>query len=216
MTGAAIANTPSGRGPRERAATRHLATAPVRPGTPRSRRAPAPRERASPSRCSQGRPTPLCRTTRRWRAAHGPRRGCFSPTRVGPSPGDASQFDGSAERRRPTWIDGVATDEVTRFDILQLADLSPRWLPRTLDLGRSTTLSRELALIVSSQDLVRTVRGEGAPSHRSRNEKHLNRKPAFDQVFIAGVPGLEPRTTEPESAVLPITPHPIGGAEGPS
>ena len=27
---------------------------------------------------------------------------------------------------------------------------------------------------------------------------------------LAGVPGLEPRTTEPESAVLPITPYPMG------
>ncbi|CCH80493.1 hypothetical protein BN12_970004 [Nostocoides japonicum T1-X7] len=27
---------------------------------------------------------------------------------------------------------------------------------------------------------------------------------------MAGVPGLEPRTTEPESAVLPITPYPKG------
>ncbi|BAU31792.1 uncharacterized protein MalAC0309_0926 [Microcella alkaliphila] len=35
---------------------------------------------------------------------------------------------------------------------------------------------------------------------------------------LAGVPGLEPRTTEPESAVLPITPYPTvptrGGARG--
>ena len=27
---------------------------------------------------------------------------------------------------------------------------------------------------------------------------------------MAGVPGLEPRMAEPESAVLPITPYPIG------
>ena len=31
----------------------------------------------------------------------------------------------------------------------------------------------------------------------------------------AGVPGLEPRTTEPESAVLPITPYPTGVAGQP-
>ena len=30
------------------------------------------------------------------------------------------------------------------------------------------------------------------------------------RVSLAGVPGLEPRTTEPESAVLPITPYPKG------
>ena len=33
------------------------------------------------------------------------------------------------------------------------------------------------------------------------------RKPAFE-TNMAGVPGLEPRTTEPETAVLPITPYP--------
>jgi hypothetical protein len=27
-------------------------------------------------------------------------------------------------------------------------------------------------------------------------------------LYIAGVPGLEPRLTEPESAGLPITPYP--------
>ena len=32
--------------------------------------------------------------------------------------------------------------------------------------------------------------------------------------FFAGVPGLEPRLTEPESAGLPITPYPkIGSAK---
>jgi hypothetical protein len=30
------------------------------------------------------------------------------------------------------------------------------------------------------------------------------------RVECAGVPGLEPRMAEPESAVLPITPYPIG------
>ena len=29
-------------------------------------------------------------------------------------------------------------------------------------------------------------------------------------VAFAGVPGLEPRLTEPESVVLPITPYPTG------
>lgn len=34
--------------------------------------------------------------------------------------------------------------------------------------------------------------------------------------MVAGVPGLEPRTTEPESAVLPITPYPIGSESLPN
>src|SRR4051812_34544426 len=32
-----------------------------------------------------------------------------------------------------------------------------------------------------------------------------------DIASFAGVPGLEPRLAEPESAGLPITPYPIGG-----
>src|SRR5436309_16137717 len=32
--------------------------------------------------------------------------------------------------------------------------------------------------------------------------------------FLAGVPGLEPRLTEPETVGLPITPYPMGGARG--
>ena len=39
----------------------------------------------------------------------------------------------------------------------------------------------------------------------------------FLHLYCAGVPGLEPRLTEPESAGLPITPYPnnflaLGGA----
>src|SRR3954465_1305558 len=33
-----------------------------------------------------------------------------------------------------------------------------------------------------------------------------------DRCFLAGVPGLEPRLTEPETVGLPITPYPMGGA----
>src|SRR5215218_3809505 len=32
-----------------------------------------------------------------------------------------------------------------------------------------------------------------------------------DRCFLAGVPGLEPRLTEPETVGLPITPYPMGG-----
>src|SRR5580692_516748 len=35
------------------------------------------------------------------------------------------------------------------------------------------------------------------------------------RCVTAGVPGLEPRTTEPESAVLPITPYPNGQDRNP-
>ena len=40
--------------------------------------------------------------------------------------------------------------------------------------------------------------------------------PAARPRTRAGVPGLEPRTDEPESPVLPITPYPMGYAVGPS
>src|SRR4051794_26270398 len=38
-----------------------------------------------------------------------------------------------------------------------------------------------------------------------REELHLG------DDFLAGVPGLEPRLTEPETVGLPITPYPMGG-----
>ena len=38
---------------------------------------------------------------------------------------------------------------------------------------------------------------------------------AFGGALMAGVPGLEPRTNEPESSVLPITPYPKGRTRGP-
>ncbi len=50
-------------------------------------------------------------------------------------------------------------------------------------------------------------RGRG-PSFAGRREFVNSRRGASGGG--AGVPGLEPRTTEPESAVLPITPYPNG------
>ena len=35
-------------------------------------------------------------------------------------------------------------------------------------------------------------------------------------LYCAGVPGLEPRLTEPESAGLPITPYPKVPRKGPT
>src|SRR4051794_1772731 len=40
-----------------------------------------------------------------------------------------------------------------------------------------------------------------------RNQPPPPRRP---RAAVAGVPGLEPRLTEPESVGLPITPYPIG------
>ena len=38
---------------------------------------------------------------------------------------------------------------------------------------------------------------------------------AIARVLLAGVPGLEPRTKEPETFVLPITPYPTGSELSP-
>lgn len=56
---------------------------------------------------------------------------------------------------------------------------------------------------------------EKAPRTSTRSASPNSPKASsFDQGLsnydVAGVPGLEPRTTEPESAVLPITPYPKG------
>ena len=70
------------------------------------------------------------------------------------------------------------------------------------------------------------VRAHGAPDQnktpRSRAGSSVsasNPVSSFDRGLsnydVAGVPGLEPRTTEPETAVLPITPYPIGSSRSP-
>ena len=62
-------------------------------------------------------------------------------------------------------------------------------------------------LTIRSPDGIRTrVAGLRSQSPRPLDDGalvffHLN-------LYIAGVPGLEPRLTEPESAGLPITPYP--------
>src|SRR5271165_2325099 len=43
--------------------------------------------------------------------------------------------------------------------------------------------------------------------------QHSRRRTTRRNRLIAGVPGLEPRMAEPESAVLPITPYPTGNPE---
>ncbi len=45
---------------------------------------------------------------------------------------------------------------------------------------------------------------------RGKTKGPLSGPVCLDKTKLAGVPGLEPRTTEPESAVLPITPYPNG------
>ena len=53
----------------------------------------------------------------------------------------------------------------------------------------------------------------GTPDSRPRLRKSWRRSASAeraDRERKAGVPGLEPRLAEPESAGLPITPYPIG------
>ena len=48
-----------------------------------------------------------------------------------------------------------------------------------------------------------------------QNNPTNSKTPRFSGGFyFAGVPGLEPRTNEPESLVLPITPYPKGQNRG--
>src|SRR5215204_372412 len=60
-----------------------------------------------------------------------------------------------------------------------------------------------------SPDRIRT----GATALRGRRPRPLDDgavRPTATKLFVtAGVPGLEPRLAEPESAGLPITPYPI-------
>src|SRR5437763_3536980 len=58
-----------------------------------------------------------------------------------------------------------------------------------------------------SPDRIRT----GATALRGRRPRPLD---DGAKTARAGVPGLEPRLTEPESVGLPITPYPIGASRG--
>src|SRR5699024_7054783 len=51
----------------------------------------------------------------------------------------------------------------------------------------------------------------GRPANRPRHNTDVAHADSRYRD-LAGVPGFEPRTTEPESAVLPITPYPTVGA----
>ena len=46
------------------------------------------------------------------------------------------------------------------------------------------------------------------PKYLGPHRCNKNKKPSHLRGSLAGMPGLEPRMAEPESAVLPITPHP--------
>jgi site-specific DNA recombinase len=65
----------------------------------------------------------------------------------------------------------------------------------------------ELAHAQDTSGKTRTPRSR-AGSSKSINPKASSFGLGLSNVHLAGVPGLEPRTTEPESVVLPITPYP--------
>ena len=49
-----------------------------------------------------------------------------------------------------------------------------------------------------------------ASEHSTRCSEEIRPAVLALAAGTAGVPGLEPRLTEPESVVLPITPYPMG------
>ena len=70
------------------------------------------------------------------------------------------------------------------------------------DLLRSRTFIHTYALLALLCALIcREVAFQAATSLKTKN-------PRIPRGSLAGMPGLEPRMAEPESAVLPITPHP--------
>lgn len=84
--------------------------------------------------------------------------------------------------------------------------------------GERNDANRGIREVHSRQDAAsadrapRTTKPPRSRAGRSENKRTM--ASSFDHgssnVRVAGVPGLEPRTTEPESAVLPITPYPKG------
>ena len=91
-------------------------------------------------------------------------------------------------------------------------------LRTTPDRSETNVLVRELA-----KDLSTGAEPSGSndkpprETARGRKTEEPHSSPfvhGLSKTRLAGVPGLEPRTTEPESAVLPITPHPIAAPQG--
>ena len=90
--------------------------------------------------------------------------------------------------------------------------------PSPLCLLRSFTQSSSQRMCSGSPDGIRTrataLRGRRArPLHNGaleRDETSAERTVAAGTASCAGVLGLEPRLTEPESVGLPITPYPMG------
>jgi hypothetical protein len=84
--------------------------------------------------------------------------------------------------------------------------------------GRLRPHKRRIASKPATQRHVRDLKNEGmALPLRAEPSRIVRRFGPLGQLLLAGglskptlagVPGLEPRTTEPESAVLPITPYP--------
>ena len=70
-------------------------------------------------------------------------------------------------------------------------------------LGRYTTGAPARSLRIRTPDRIRT----GATALRGQRARPLHNG-GLHSERCAGVPGLEPRLTEPESVVLPITPYP--------
>ena len=72
---------------------------------------------------------------------------------------------------------------------------------------REISGGQQLAANIFNPDKTKAPRSRAGSSVRSVDDSLVH---GSSNVRLAGVPGLEPRTTEPESAVLPITPYPNG------
>ncbi len=78
--------------------------------------------------------------------------------------------------------------------------------PGPLDDGARTCLAPPPCRAVP----LKTTRDHSGPLARAGALSDLIQRPTLSRTPVAGVPGLEPRLTEPESVGLPITPYPIG------
>jgi site-specific DNA recombinase len=86
--------------------------------------------------------------------------------------------------------------------------------PPRADHSRPVREVLSAAQSIASESTLRIKKARLAPRNLEQSEAKEEQVPSFasglSKPTLAGVPGLEPRTKESESSVLPITPHPIG------
>lgn len=118
-----------------------------------------------------------------------------------PGAGNRNRPGGAACARHGRYDSGTTGPPPWAPSARRLARLGDRAVPRNLRISRGATVD---APCIADED----ARNEKVPATRRSRQREQPPGCPGGCSSSAGVPGLEPRTTVPETAVLPITPYP--------